>query len=292
MELIKRSCPICESLNAKQLVTLRISALIESNPGYNIAWFNQNPELLNSSFPFVKCEECHFVYSQFKLNDDLTFHYYNEGVDAVFSEAKIYKNIKRRNLVEYWQKLLSFTQLDSPIKVLDYGAGWGDFLAVAKCIGVEVFGLEFDQRKIDFARRNGIPCGDFSFIEKNAPYDIFMCNQVLEHLDKPKDALIKLRSLLKKGAIGFVSVPNFPIEIVNQQIIRIEQNQLPSKDFDPLGHLNYFDLQSFRKILAESGFEEIVSPQTKSIKDKVSYFLKGHKEKQTIEEPRLYVKAI
>ncbi|WP_241143688.1 class I SAM-dependent methyltransferase [Cognataquiflexum rubidum] len=289
---LKRNCPVCESTNFMQLGSLKITTLLKSNPGYNKEWFNHHPNLLNASFPFVKCNECYFVYSQYKLSDDLTFDYYNEGVDAVFSEAKIYNGGKRNQLVFFWHKLLDNSKLESPIKVLDYGAGWGDFLAVAKCIGVDVFGLEFDHRKIDFALRNGIQCGDFAFIEKNAPYDIFMCNQVLEHLDKPIDALFKLRSLLKKGAIGYVSVPNFPIDRVNEQIRLIEQGKLPSKDFDPLGHLNYFDVSSFRRVLNDTGFEEIIRPKPKNIRGKLSNLLNTIRGKDIQERPSLYVKAI
>jgi len=287
-----RVCPVCESKDSKELVILKVKTLLESNLGYKQEWFNQNHKLFNSTFPIVKCINCSFVYSKYRLSHDLTYEYYNNGIDSKKSEAKIYKNAKRRNLVSLWQKLLSLTKLDSPIKVLDYGAGWGDFLAVANCIGVDVFGLEFDQRKIDFAQKNGIPCGDIRFIEKSAPYDIFMCNQVLEHLDKPKEALTDLRFLLKDGAIGFVSVPNFPIEVVNEQIRLIEMGKLPSKDFDPLGHLNYFDVNSLRRILGEAGFEEIKSPKVRNFRGKISSFIKKLKTNQPKEVPSLFVKAI
>ena len=169
----KRYCTICESKDSEALGALKISTLIKSNLGYNSAWFKQNPVLLKSEFPFVKCTVCNFVYSQYKLIDQLTFDYYNKGVDAQFSESKIYKSNKRNHHLFIWQKLLNLSGLDSPIKVLDYGAGWGDFLAVAKCVGVDVVDLEFNQRKIAFANANGIPCGDFEFIEKNAPYGHF-----------------------------------------------------------------------------------------------------------------------
>lgn len=292
MELIKRTCPICDSANTKELCRMNTSTLLKSNTGYNSKWFEHQLGIKNHSFPFVRCTDCNFVYSLEKLNDELTIKYYNEGIDAVKSEAKIYKSAKRKNLLIWWNRLLNLSNLDSPIKVLDYGAGWGDFLAVAKCIGVEVFGLEFDQRKIDFAQRNGIPCGDFSFIEKHAPYDIFMCNQVLEHLDRPKESLIALRKILKIGAVGFVSVPNFPIDVINKQIKLIEQGELPSKDFDPLGHLNYFDGNSFRRMIEEAGFEEIKKPTSKSIRRKLNNFLKRQKDNQSLEEPSLFIKAI
>ncbi len=266
--------------------------LLKSNPGYLSNWFHNYPQVLYHINHFVQCKSCSMIYVNKVLNNEWLYKYYNEGIDAEKSISKIFKKEKRNQLVYLWKNLNALADKDATLKVLDYGAGWGDFLLVAKCIGVEVFGLELDQRKIDFAKRNGIPCGEFAFIEKNAPYDIFMCNQVLEHLDKPKEALKNLRSLLIEGAIGYISVPNFPIEIVKDQIRLIKQGKLPSKDFDPLGHLNYFDVHSFRKILAETGFEEIKRPKTKSIRGRLSNFLKTLKGKDIQEGPHLYVKSI
>ena len=95
------------------------------------------------------------------------------------------------------------------------------------------------------------------FIRKNAPFDIFMCHQVLEHLENPVKALSELKGLLVSGAKGYVSVPNFSSERLNAEISLIQKGNPPSKDLDPFGHLNYFNPESFSKILFNAGFEEI-----------------------------------
>ncbi len=43
--------------------------------------------------------------------------------------------------------------------------------------------------------------GNMEFIIENAPYDIFCCNHVLEHLDKPKESLQQLKMLLYQNAV-------------------------------------------------------------------------------------------
>ena len=105
--------------------------------------------------------------------------------------------------------------------------------------------------------------------------------------------LINLRKLLKKGAIGFLSVPNFPIGIINQQLDLIRQDKLPSKDFDPLGHLNYFDASSFRKLLLETGFQVIKSTKPKNFRAKIGDLIKGLKgQHQVSESPSLFVRVM
>lgn len=147
-------------------------------------------------------------------------------------------------------------------KLLDYGAGWGDFLYQAKSAGLtNLFGLEFDDRKIEYARDNGIRLGEASWIEKNKPYNMFICNQVLEHLSDPKAALKTLRSLLKPGSVGYLAVPDFDDEFLAEQIRRINSGESFTKNICPIEHLNYFSPESLREMVAQCQFEEI-TPKT------------------------------
>ncbi len=257
MFFIQRNCPLCNSKEKKNLGNMSIELLLKSNPGYNLSWFNEHMDLFMQSNNIVQCKNCSMVYVNEVLKDDWLYKYYNEAIDSVKSKEKIFKRQKRLVLIQIWQELFFKLDNDLPIKVLDYGAGWGDFLSVANSIGVLAYGLEFDDRKISFAKQLGLSVGDISFIETKAPYDVFFCNQVIEHLNKPFEALCHLRSLVKEGAIGFVSVPNFPINRIKSQIELLQSGQLPHKDFDLLGHLNYFDSKTFNFLLNKSGFKEL-----------------------------------
>lgn len=299
--LIERDCPVCGSVEKSHLFSLSYDRLFPLNPTYKKEWFNEHTFKSDYLFPFVRCKKCDFVFAENTLSEQMQFDYYNNAIDEQTSRAKIFKRTKRAQLIECWKNLhaLSDQSLDK-LKVLDYGAGWGDFLAVAKSPGVDVFGLEFDERKIAFAITQGISLGRFDLIEHNAPYDVFMCNQVLEHLDQPRKALLELHRFLKNGAVGFVSVPNFSTENMDRESEAIKTGVVFSKDIDPLGHLNYFTPENLRKLLEDCGYEIInLKGETKSeqrnnplkrIKLKFN-FGKPVSEKK-VQSTSFYVKAI
>lgn len=267
----KRNCPQCHSDDCNEIVQVSYEMIFPLNPTLRKDWFTKSTISRSHLFPIVECTSCGFIYSIFTLSEEMQFDYYNNAIDEQLSKEKIFKRKKRSSLIAHWEKLhsLSDDSLDH-LKVLDFGAGWGDFLAVARSPGVEVFGLEFDERKINYARSLGVQIGDLDFVKSNAPYDIFMCNQVLEHLDNPKEALQTLRQLIKKGAVGFISVPNFNKNRIMKEIQAIKKGQPFSKDIDPLGHLNYFSPESFYKLLEECGFQEFPLAYSEEINQSLS----------------------
>jgi 2-polyprenyl-3-methyl-5-hydroxy-6-metoxy-1,4-benzoquinol methylase len=261
--------------------------LISLNPTYDSAWFTKDTVDPDFEFPITKCETCAFNFSKYTLKDDLQFRYYNESILAEKSRQKIYKKEKREFLLEVWYRLNQLNQGNGSISLVDYGAGWGDFLAIAKCHGVNVFGLEFDKRKIDFANSAQVPLGDFRFLHENAPYNVFMCNQVLEHLNKPAQALQDLRAIVEKDAVGFISVPNFNEERMRQQEECIK-NAVPTViDLDPVGHLNYFTPEHLKRMVEQCGFVVV-----DSFGDHIPNFWERLKERSKKQTTSIFVKAI
>lgn len=255
---LKRNCPLCQETSRGLVATMDVATLMKSNPGYNESWFVDDTIPQSTVCSVVRCKKCRFIYSDSRPDDSLTEAYYNYGIDGDFSRRKIESNGKRNRLIETWAMLHSFTT-KSELKVLDYGAGWGDFLAIARSINVEVSGLEFDQRKIEFMKSMGVPAGDSDFIGERAPFDVFVCNQVLEHVNDPRGVIRGMRELLTPEAIGFISVPCYSEKAISQEVAALMRNENPSKDFDPIGHLNYFSPMVFRTFLKEEGFDVLVN---------------------------------
>jgi 2-polyprenyl-3-methyl-5-hydroxy-6-metoxy-1,4-benzoquinol methylase len=293
--LVQRACPSCAGKDAEIIFHLNKDQFLYNNPTHNIAWFETLDIPSGHKFPFVRCSNCEFVYSQFRLNDEFNFLFYNEGVNIESSKDKVFKKSKRIFQVQIWLNLLRWSEEKNILKVLDFGGGWGDFLAIAKSYGVDIYGLEFDTRKIAYAKTQNIPLHDMAFINEHAPYDIFMCNQVLEHLDDPKGALRHLHSLLNKKAVGFVGVPNFNESYLKDNIKIIGGGGVPPKEINPFGHLNYFSPRTFIRMLGETGFE-VFTPGTKSRKKSLAEKMKamlnpGGNAAQT-DSTLLYVKAV
>jgi 2-polyprenyl-3-methyl-5-hydroxy-6-metoxy-1,4-benzoquinol methylase len=143
-------------------------------------------------------------------------------------------------------------------RLLDVGCGDGRFLRHAKEQGFEIWGIDFDKNSVENVKRNlGI---DTVFAmsleefyeyakEKNLKFDVITFFEVLEHQDKPREFLEKVRGLLKEGGYIAGSVPNREsmfIEIIRDNYI----------DYPP-HHFLRFSKSSLEKALNFSGFKDI-----------------------------------
>ena len=143
-------------------------------------------------------------------------------------------------------------------KLLDVGCGDGGFLIHAKEQGFEVYGIDFDKKTAESAKRNlGI---DTIFAmsleefyeyakEKNLKFDVITFFEVLEHQDKPREFLEMVKGLLKEGGYIAGSVPN-------RESIFIELIRYNHVDYPP-HHFLRFSKSSLEKALNFSGFKDV-----------------------------------
>jgi len=94
-------------------------------------------------------------------------------------------------------------------KLLDIGAGTGDFLLTAKNNGWETIGVEPSERAKNIAKQKGI-----SFVEEigsleNNSLDVITMWHVLEHVPNLEFQIQELKRLLKPTGTLIVAVPNY-----------------------------------------------------------------------------------
>ena len=94
-------------------------------------------------------------------------------------------------------------------KILDIGAGTGEFLSVAKLNGWQVTGLEPSDKAKQIAINKGV-----SFVESMAKledhsFDVITMWHVLEHVPDLNFQIKELKRLLKPSGSLIVAVPNF-----------------------------------------------------------------------------------
>jgi len=145
-------------------------------------------------------------------------------------------------------------------RLLDVGCGDGIFLKHAKQAGFEVWGIDFDRKSVEVARKalNTDAIYAMSLEEfyeyakdKGLKFDIITFFEVLEHQDKPREFLKMVKDLLKDGGYIARSVPN--------------RGRLFAKDIDwkyfhgdyPPHHFLRFSKESLEKALKLSGFSEV-----------------------------------
>ena len=104
--------------------------------------------------------------------------------------------------------LINSVQL-SKGKILDIGAGTGDFLSVAKNDGWQTIGVEPSDRAKAIAKSKGV-----SFVEEtseleNHSFDVISMWHVLEHVPDLDKQIKELKRLLKPTGTLIIAVPNF-----------------------------------------------------------------------------------
>ena len=124
---------------------------------------------------------------------------------SLFEKAyHLVKNIALKNKLN-----LINTEQTNKGKILDIGAGTGDFLLTAKNDGWEIVGVEPSERAKNIAIQKGI-----SFVNEigdlaNNSFDVITMWHVLEHVPNLELQIQELKRLLKPTGTLIVAVPNF-----------------------------------------------------------------------------------
>ncbi len=98
---------------------------------------------------------------------------------------------------------------DGPGKLLDIGAGTGDFLSVAKKKGWNVTGTEPNSVAKNLAQQKGIDLLSETSDFEEEQFDIITMWHVLEHVPDLQNQIKELKRLVKPNGYVIIAVPNF-----------------------------------------------------------------------------------
>jgi SAM-dependent methyltransferase len=122
------------------------------------------------------------------------------------------------------------------MRVLDYGGGDGRLMLPFVKLGHECFVLDYSDDQVAGVTRLG---ADLNELGADDRFDVIVASHVLEHLAQPRETLCELRHHLAPGGIMYCEVPS---EILGGLWI----------DNDPVTHVNFFTLGSFKRLLQEA----------------------------------------
>jgi 2-polyprenyl-3-methyl-5-hydroxy-6-metoxy-1,4-benzoquinol methylase len=94
-------------------------------------------------------------------------------------------------------------------KILDIGAGVGDFLAVCKNDGWQTTGIEPSEKAKAIAIKKGVKFVDTLSELKNNSFDVITMWHVLEHVPNLENQISELKRLIKPNGTIIIAVPNF-----------------------------------------------------------------------------------
>ena len=129
---------------------------------------------------------------------------HTDGNKTVFE--KMYQFVKG---IALKNKLKLINTQSSKGRILDIGAGVGDFLQVAKNDGWQTIGIEPSDKAKTIAKSKGVFfVEDLSQLENNS-FDIITMWHVLEHVPDLENQIKELKRLLKPNGTVIIAVPNF-----------------------------------------------------------------------------------
>ena len=136
-------------------------------------------------------------------SDDYISH--TDGKRSLFE--KLYHTVKQKALRDKIKLVESFHPLKG--RLLDIGAGTGDFLVMAKNNGWETTGFEPSSKARGIAESKGV-----GFIEQlsdieNHAVDVVTMWHVLEHVPDIEQHIAELKRIVKPEGVIIIAVPNY-----------------------------------------------------------------------------------
>jgi 2-polyprenyl-3-methyl-5-hydroxy-6-metoxy-1,4-benzoquinol methylase len=220
------------------------------------------PFLRGVSWTLSRCAECSMVFHRHILDDT-----WNERRFSHWMTEEAIRSFESRfttPLTAYWEATRNATHAlrleyltraqrgEDRLRVLDFGCGYGAFVAMCNLFGFQACGVDRSAAKRDNNHSSAI----FARIEDIthlAPFHVLTLFQVLEHLDQPRELLQLLSGLLAPGGILVLETP----DCTGVEDIRSRE------DFDrihPLDHLNAFTPATLQSFAERLGFERIAKP--------------------------------
>lgn len=141
---------------------------------------------------------------------------------------------------------------NNPGKVLDIGTSTGVMLDIFKKHGWETWGVEPSESANEaIGRGHNIKKAFFekASLPKNY-FDLVIMNHTLEHLANPVAILKKIYTLLKKGGMCYIDVPN-----AGGIASRVMKDKWPYRL--PEEHEQQFTRQSLAKVFKQAGFRVV-----------------------------------
>ncbi len=140
-----------------------------------------------------------------KYYDSEDYISHTDGQRSLFEKVyQFVKNIALKNKL----RLINSCQKNKG-KILDIGAGTGDFLVVAKANGWQITGIEPSHKAKEIALKKGVHFVENTSNLENNSFEVITMWHVLEHVPNIENQIKELKRLLKPNGIILIAVPNF-----------------------------------------------------------------------------------
>jgi hypothetical protein len=252
----RTKCINCEStrlavLSSGKFTDQPLLGFINADP------WGTNPVLYleNAEWVFVQCSDCRQKFHKRILSPEWNERRFSEWMSAeaiVEFEKRLGNAATRhfhngRDLVAHALRIEKITrtirQADEPVRVLDFGCGWGQFLTVCQQFGFDVAGVDRSE-----ARRGGSAVPIYAELgEVTGQFHAITLFEVLEHLDNPASTLRELSRFLVPGGVLILETPDC-------SGVNGIHSLSDYREIHPLDHINAFTHETLKSIAQRTGF--------------------------------------
>lgn len=163
----------------------------------------------------------------------------------IFGSAHLYEALMKFEwyyMSDKWEYQVALQNLQKNGKVLEIGCGHGHFVHQANEKGVQIEGIDSNEKAVRDAQQSGLNVYQSSLqdlvAKEKYKYDSLCSFQVLEHLPNPLEFLKACTDLLKPDGLLLLSVPNL------DSFLKYQYNLLDM----PPHHMSQWSIRSFRSL--------------------------------------------
>jgi len=211
-------CPICSQESIKLYHLSQNYIASELKKYYKVNKIPNN--IISTDYNMYRCKNCGLIFSEPLIPGN------NEFYNWITLNSSYYNS-------ERWEYKIVF-ELTNKIKennknLIDIGCGNGDFIKFLKNkININVIGIDPTQTSIRACKNFNLKCHCMTIDEfyskyRRQKFDYITAFHVLEHVNNPKNFIIKILNLLKKNGKIFISTPCSPMSFEHDW-------------YDPLNH--------------------------------------------------------
>ena len=257
-----RSCPACNSKERHILFDLKAEQFCVANWTYldNFDELLQIPK--DARFPIDECVSCGFVYARLLPSPDFLLRVYDKVISYKKCREGSENRISYAARMHYIATLLELTPQREPLKVLDFGCGLGISLRLLTSVNVEAVGYDPSPLRRDYVQKTRCEIfNDEQKLSTSGPYDIVICESVLEHVPEPMRTLELIASLCTNGSVLYISVPSYEKTFIKEQLGTVKKGLPVNMTLNPWEHLNYFNQCQLDRMLRICSFGAVKSSE-------------------------------
>ena len=207
---------------------------------------------------YYACKDCGVIFQFPRPSEEAMISYVNAEYES--GHYGEYVTAREMKTEHFRWRMNTMRPYLRPGRLLDVGCSCGYFLQVAEREGYDIQGLEFSASAIaaaDPAIRPRIRQATVDELAKEYPgrYDVVTAFDFIEHLDRPKDFLNTVWSLLSPDGTLALSTPD-----AGHYLRHFMRSRWPM--LQPMQHLTIFSAKALRLALEGTGFKVVLSENT------------------------------